>query len=361
MEPKERAKELLERVQKLKKQLPSSQATTMVENLIAEVSSSVSKQIADGPIMDKLKELSLGLENVKNIDLTGITKSLQDAEERNNNSFTEYGARVTERIDSLISKIRDSETNGFAALTKSTGTLLNEINALQNEFSQEKAASTNRSSLIEAEVSRVTQTLATAAKSYVTNEFFSKAQSESSVSQETALQALRITITELEKNLNSRIAGLQNNHGGNMNRNIAISGNTSVLSRYTDINLKPGNGTTITYAYNDQTKYTDITITSSGSGGSGITRQIQTVIIPTLMDATVNIDQVYLVAGTVTMTLPTSVGNKNMYTVKNIGAGVVTIITTGGETIDGSVNITMPVQYTSVDLISNNAGNWNIT
>lgn len=55
--------------------------------------------------------------------------------------------------------------------------------------------------------------------------------------------------------------------GGNMNRNIAINGNSSVLSRYTDINLKAGSNVTITAVNNNTTKYVDITITSSGGGG----------------------------------------------------------------------------------------------
>lgn len=58
-------------------------------------------------------------------------------------------------------------------------------------------------------------------------------------------------------------------HGGNMNRNIAIGGNSSVLSRYTDINLIAGSNQTISYANNDTTKFVDITISSSGGGSSG--------------------------------------------------------------------------------------------
>lgn len=149
--------------------------------------------------------------------------------------------------------------------------------------------------------------------------------------------------------------------GGSMNRNISIGGNSSVLSRYTDINLKAGPNVTLTYSNNDATHNTDITIAASGGGGGGITRSVNSVAADTPAGSTVGTDYVYLAAGTVTITLPTSVGNSNLYTVKNIGAGTVTIATTGVETIDGSVNLQMPVQFTSVDLISNNSGNWDIT
>lgn len=155
-----------------------------------------------------------------------------------------------------------------------------------------------------------------------------------------------------------------NNHGGNMNRNIAIGGNTSVLSRYTDINLKAGSNVTLSYAYNDVTKYTDVTVAATGGGGgsvTGIIRSINNVAGNTAAGNTAGTDYVYLVGATANITLPTSVNNLNMYTVKNVGAGTVTILPTGAETIEGTANITMPVQFTSVDLISNNSGNWNIT
>ncbi len=55
--------------------------------------------------------------------------------------------------------------------------------------------------------------------------------------------------------------------GGNANRNIAIGGNASVLSRYTDINFKAGTNVTLSYQNNDLSKYTDITIAPTGRSG----------------------------------------------------------------------------------------------
>lgn len=149
--------------------------------------------------------------------------------------------------------------------------------------------------------------------------------------------------------------------GGSIDRNIWIGGNSSVLSRYTDIDLLAGANVTLTYQNNDTTKTTDITIAATGGSGSGIVRSVNSVAVSTLAGAVAGTDYVYLAAGTINITLPTSVGNSNLYTVKNIGAGTVTILTTGGDTIDGSANLQMPVQFTSVDLISNNSGNWDIT
>lgn len=200
-----------------------------------------------------------------------------------------------------------------------------------------------------------------------------KAESESSFEEiRTRLATLELPepeVPDLISPLNQRvedvrtelISKIKENHGDHANRNIAIGGNTSVLSRYTDINLKAGPNMTITYAYNDLTKYTDITLSATGGSGSGIVRSINTIAISTAAGAVPTTDYVYLASGTLTLTLPTTVGNSNLYTVKNIGAGVITIATTGGELIDGSVNLILPLQFTSVDLISNNSGNWDIT
>lgn len=150
--------------------------------------------------------------------------------------------------------------------------------------------------------------------------------------------------------------------GGQANRNISIGGNSSVLSKYTDLNIKPGANITLTYTNNDTTKNLDLTITSSGGGSSvaGTTREINTVIVSSVIGSVAGIDYVTLCNAGLKATLPTAVGNTNLYTVKNIAASSVLIATNASETIDGEAEIIMPIQYTAVDLISDNA-NWHIT
>ena len=169
------------------------------------------------------------------------------------------------------------------------------------------------------------------------------------------IKDLEETIAKLRTELFNR---LNERGGGSMNRQILIS-SVDPLTKYTDINFKAGANTTITYANNNTTKKVDITITAGG-GGAGITRNVSSVAVDTSAGDTADIDYVYLVSGTTTITLPTAVGNDNLYTIKNVGVGVVTVATTSAQTIDGDTTITMPVQYTSVDLISDGA-NWSIT
>ncbi len=147
--------------------------------------------------------------------------------------------------------------------------------------------------------------------------------------------------------------------GGNMNRNISIGGNSSALTRYTDINLKAGSNVTITYANNNTTKNVDITISATGGGGSvgGTVRQIQTISTSQTIPTTAGTDQVYLADQGIKITLPTAVGDTNLYTIKNVSNSSILIV----GTIDDDTNgVIMPVKYTSIDLISNNT-DWDIT
>lgn len=163
-------------------------------------------------------------------------------------------------------------------------------------------------------------------------------------------------ITNLRTELMNRIASLG---GGSMNRQIFVGG-VDPLLKYTDINFKAGSNVTITYQNNETTKRVDVTIASSGGGG-GSTRVITSITLSQTAGSTSGTDYVYLCSGTLTLTLPTTVSNTNLYTIKNIGTGTITIATTGGETIDGQSTQVMPVKFTSVDLISNNTGDWAIT
>ena len=107
---------------------------------------------------------------------------------------------------------------------------------------------------------------------------------------------------------------------------------------------------------------TILTITQQSGimAGTGISRGIYSISTNTTAGSGANVDYVYLVSGTTTITLPTAAGNTNRYTIKRSGTGVVSIATTSGQTIDGSSSpITINVQYVSIDLISNGT-NWEI-
>lgn len=147
--------------------------------------------------------------------------------------------------------------------------------------------------------------------------------------------------------------------GGNANRSIIIGGNSSTLAYYTDINLKAGSNVTITYTPNNTTKYTDITVAATGGGG-GTVRSINNISTSQTAGATTGTDYVYVCTDGIALTLPTAVGNTNLYTIKNTGTSSVLVLTTGAETIDAGANALLGIQYTAIDLISDST-NWNVT
>ena len=177
------------------------------------------------------------------------------------------------------------------------------------------------------------------------------------------LNVIMDSIKTLEKDFLARFAGLENIGGGNANRNIAIGGNTSVLSSFTDINLKAGSNVTITYAKNNTTKYTDITISATGGGGSvgGVIRDIETISTSQTAGDVAGTDYVYICSAGVRLTLPTANANTNLYTVKNTSASSILVSPDAADTIDSDTNLILVTQYTAVDLVSNGTDNWNIT
>lgn len=141
--------------------------------------------------------------------------------------------------------------------------------------------------------------------------------------------------------------------------NMLVSGSTQTyfaagaqVSWLSDVNM--------TYNGSD-TSYCIATLIQAGtaSGAPGIIRSVNSVSTATTAGSTMATDYVYLVSGTTTLTLPTAVGNTNLYTVKNTGVATVTIATTSAQTIDGSSSASLPVANTSLDLISDGS-NWRI-
>lgn len=99
-------------------------------------------------------------------------------------------------------------------------------------------------------------------------------------------------------------------------------------------------------------------ISASGTGGSGITRSINNITGNTTADAAASTDYEYNCTGTVVLTLPTAVGNTNLYTITRV-SGDVSIACTGGQTIQGSSTAALTINGMSLT-VSSNGTNWTI-
>jgi len=159
-----------------------------------------------------------------------------------------------------------------------------------------------------------------------------------------ANQAVTVTATE---------TGLQFTAGGGGSSPLTTKGD---LFTFTSVNARLPVGADGLALLADSTQSTGLRW-GTVAGGAGILRSINIVSVNTTAGANVLTDYTYLVSGTTTITLPTAVGNTNLYTIKNVGVNTVTINTTAAQTIDGGSTALLKVQYTSVDLISNGS-NW---
>jgi hypothetical protein len=93
------------------------------------------------------------------------------------------------------------------------------------------------------------------------------------------------------------------------------------------------------------------------SGGSGITRSINSISTATSAGSSATTDYVYFCTATLTLTLPTAASNTNLYTINNTSAsGTITVATTSSQTINGSTTVTIAAG-SSLDLVSNGS-NW---
>jgi hypothetical protein len=98
-----------------------------------------------------------------------------------------------------------------------------------------------------------------------------------------------------------------------------------------------------------------------GMAGGGAAN-VHTVVTKAATYTATGSDEVILVNATsanVTITLPTAVGNTNLYCIKKIDNSIhtVTVATTLSQTIDGGASAAINVQYASVSVVSNGS-NW---
>ena len=91
----------------------------------------------------------------------------------------------------------------------------------------------------------------------------------------------------------------------------------------------------------------------------GNPRVIVQVSTTSALSATAKTDFVYqATAAPITLTLPSAIGNTNLYVIKNTASsGTVTVATIGGQTIDGASTYPLASQYDLVNIVSNNT-NW---
>ncbi len=332
MNKKQKLTELLTKLDSLQRKdiLPSEDVSGITEGFIAEEVANITAKLNANPTIKTLQRFTKELAQFKQeFNLAPLIQSVKDLQAETKQSEKD----LLKEFETRIKAIKPSESKDFTS----------NIEALRNEFIS-KIVEIKGDTSLKNEIDSLRKEI----------KLFTENDTEEDIAQ---IKAFDEKLKKLQAEINSRIANIG---GGSMNRAMYING-VDPLTRYTDVNFKAGPNMTISYTNNNTTKKVDITFTASGGGwGGGIVREIDNVSSDTAAGNTSGTDYVYLVTGTTTITLPDATANTNLYTIKNVGTGVVTVATTSSQTIDGSLTITLPVRYTSVDIESDTA-NWNVT
>ena len=106
-------------------------------------------------------------------------------------------------------------------------------------------------------------------------------------------------------------------------------------------------------------KLTSGVIGTGTPASGGISRSIATISSGQTAGTTASTDYVYICSSALTLTMPTAVGNTNLYVIKNTSSGIITINTTSAQTIDGASTYLIRTTNNGVVLISDGS-NWNV-
>lgn len=307
---------------------------TFKDSFIAQELTSISDRLRSNPTIKTLQKFNADLSSLQ----TELSKFKKDFDL----------APIQQAIRNLQKELKQADYNLMVEFENKLRALpnipdlTNELKTLRSEF-ESRITSIPQPENLKPDLENIREQLQNLVSTGIEKDELSK-------------EELAKTLAKLKNEINNRLSNIG---GGAMNRQVLFNG-VDRLTRYTDYNIKPGANVTFTVAEDNTNKRVNLTIAATGGSGSGITRSIQSISASQVADSAATTDYVYLVSGTTTLTLPDASTNTNLYTVKNVGTGIVTIDTTSSQTIDGNLTIVMPVQYTSVDLISNTT-NWSIT
>lgn len=257
-----------EKIANLLKRLNTLQGvpdTSLSGDIISKEVTDAIKSNATVKILDALNEK---LDKFKqDFDFKSISNAINDFQNELQSLKDENSQTALENIklfDSKLETINAVITKLNSELSENSGMSTAELNSLREEFISNKELAMTKeaafSNLISGIQNSVQELSASVEKSTKGTKSSLKKSSDS------LLADFDEKITKLRTDTMSRFAGLG---GGSMNRQINV--NSSVTStKYADINFKNGANITITKADDNVNKRVNITISSSGGGGSVI-------------------------------------------------------------------------------------------
>lgn len=249
---------LLARLDELEGKQNQSETQAMVDEMLKEELDGFRAQLNSKHTTKAIEKLRADFATHKETNkLEPIYQAIAKADTSNQKRSDALTTEFSQRIQAVIKELSRNAKKDRQEDSRSLKMALGELSSYRTSIDPQMRDLASQDALLASEVDKLHQQL---------NQLVQEVSQEKD---STALQDTEVRMTalieETNRTLTARIASIH--HGGNMNRNIAVNGNTSVLSRYTDINWKAGPNVTLTAVKNDTTKYTDIIIATSGGGG----------------------------------------------------------------------------------------------
>jgi hypothetical protein len=181
------------------------------------------------------------------------------------------------------------------------------------------------------------------------------------------------------KTFSATITGDISGNAATVTTNADLTGPITSVGNTTSVTAQTGTGTT--FAMSISPNFTGTPTAPTATSGTNTTQIATTAFVAAAVGGAANVhtvatknsnytlttaDEVILADAsssitTLTITLPTAVGNQNMYDLKKIDSSnkTVTVATTSSQTIDGSSSTVLKVQYASISVVSDGS-NWYI-
>lgn len=271
---KNKLKNLLSKLDSVESRLPGNETNEYLDSLLTEQTEKFKKQLQENPTVKILDAFNKKLDQLKkdfnlNPIITEIEKIQKDVVQFKQSSFDEFqkvsnqNTGKSREMDGLVSKLRN-DVDGLSS--KDIKGILDRISGIEKDLNLQADNSDRKGKSLLELTQGLEIKLNKALKDLTDN---SSNQSEYKTSLEKRLgdkeKETKELIESVRKEFLSRISSFRG--GGQANRNIAVNGNTSVLSKYTDINIKAGTNVTLTHSNNNTSKYLELTIAASGGGG----------------------------------------------------------------------------------------------
>lgn len=272
----QKLKQLLEKLKKLEGSLPGQEVLSLVEKTIGEKYKDVTSKVKEDSSLQFLDKINSNLESLKKgVDVMPIVEeiekiqaSMKQMQESASSQFVDNSKRSESTRFELTSLINKSKNELQEMSGKEISGVLEKIKLLEDQLSFQDSNSKNQGQSLKDIVADFENRI-DSISSDIKNE--SKGRGDMALGVdgkfEESSKSVKDLAEELKKLRQEVMSRISTFGGGQANRNIAIGGNTSVLSKYTDINLIAGTNITLTNSNNNTTKYLDLTIAATGGGG----------------------------------------------------------------------------------------------